>query len=62
MRIGAQDGSPVIVNGPLIEAGANSGGFVLAFGEDAESARLLSDAQSNGMIGFLTARTGCRNW
>lgn len=45
MRIGAQDGSPVIVNGPLIEAGANSGGFVLAFGEDAESARLLSDAQ-----------------
>ena len=45
VRIGAQDGSPVIVNGPLIEAGANSGGFVLAFGEDAESARLLSDAQ-----------------
>ena len=45
MRIGAQDGSPVIVNGSLIEAGANSGGFVLAFGEDAESARLLSDAQ-----------------
>lgn len=45
MRIGAQDGSPVIVNGPLIEAGANSGGFVLAFGEDVESARLLSDAQ-----------------
>lgn len=45
MRIGAQDGSPVIVNGPLIEAGANSGGFVLTFGEDAESARLLSDAQ-----------------
>lgn len=45
MRIGAQDGSPVIVNGPLIEAGANSGGFVLAFGEDAGSARLLSDAQ-----------------
>uniref|UniRef100_UPI003FEFBEB5 amylo-alpha-1,6-glucosidase n=1 Tax=Candidatus Limisoma sp. TaxID=3076476 RepID=UPI003FEFBEB5 len=35
----------VIVNGSLIEAGANSGGFVLAFGEDAESARLLSDAQ-----------------
>ena len=29
----------------MIEAGANSGGFVLAFGEDAESARLLSDAQ-----------------
>lgn len=45
VRIGAQDGSPVIVNGSLIEAGANSGGFVLAFGEDAESARLLSDAQ-----------------
>lgn len=45
MRIGAQDGSPVIVNGLLIEAGANSGGFVLTFGEDAESARLLSDAQ-----------------
>lgn len=45
MRIGTQDGSPVIVNGSLIEAGANSGGFVLAFGEDVESARLLSDAQ-----------------
>ena len=46
VRIGAQDGSPVVVDGSQIVAEANSRGFVLVFGDETESSQLLSDSQN----------------